>query len=209
MAAGVAGQGEKTRLDEDDVALITAVANGDRRGLEQLYERYAAILLGVALSVLRGSRQEAEDLLHDVLLEVWQHAGDYDRNRGTVRTWMTLRMRSRAFDRLKSASRSRTVSLEDAPGAEERARRNEGGATPEMAPDFAKVRSALSELPVEQRQVIELQYFEGLSCSEAAVRLELPIGTVKSRVAAALRKLGNALVAGGAERPEKVQRFDS
>src|SRR5947209_8365265 len=114
MAVDVGGGGYvRPRLDEDDVRLITSVANGDRKSLEQLYERYAPLLLGVGMKILRGGRQEAEDLLHDVFFEIWQHAGDYDRNRGSVRTWMLLRMRSRAFDRLKSAERSRTRSLED------------------------------------------------------------------------------------------------
>src|SRR3954468_1878594 len=114
MPADVAGGAVKPRLDEDDVTLITSVANGDRQGVEVLYERYAPLLLGVGLKILRGSRQEAEDLLHDVFFEIWQHAGDYDRNRGSVRTWMLLRMRSRAFDRLKSVERSRTTSLDEA-----------------------------------------------------------------------------------------------
>src|SRR5947207_7437050 len=113
MPADVAGGAFGSRSDEDDGSMITGVANGDRRALERLYERYAPLLLGVGLKILRGGRPEAEDLLHDVFVEIWQHAGDYDRNRGSVRTWMLLRMRSRAFDRLKSAERSRTRSLED------------------------------------------------------------------------------------------------
>src|SRR3954465_1998456 len=131
MPADVAGGSASLRPDEDDVTVITAIANGDRGSLERLYERYAPLLLGVGLKILRGGRQEAEDLLHDVFVEIWQHAGDYDRKRGSVRTWMLLRMRSRAFDRLKSAERSRTRSL-DEPGA---ARVERAGGDRSLAPD--------------------------------------------------------------------------
>ena len=133
------------------------------------------------MRVLRD-RREAEDLLHDVLLEVWRQAGDYDRNRGTLRTWLSIRMRSRAIDRRKSPRYSRSVSLEN---------RDEGTASddPSRAPDIAAVRRALTTLSDEQRVVIELGYFSGLSSSEIAKRVDIPVGTVKSRVAAALAKL--------------------
>ncbi len=179
---------------DDDKALVYAVAAGDRRALSQLYDRYAAALLGVALAVLRGSRAEAEDLLHDVFVEIWQHAGDYDPARASVRTWMTLRMRSRALDRLKSAGRSRASSLDEAPhlaNVVDADRASEQ--SPDHAPDHAVVRRALGGLPAEQRDVIRLQYYEGLSSAEVAERLGVPIGTVKSRTAAVMRKLGGAL----------------
>ena len=164
---------------------MRAVAGGDRAGLACLYDRHGPTLLAIGHRML-GSRREAEDLLHDVFLEVWRQSGDYDRARGSVRTWMTMRMRSRALDRLKSAAWSRVGSLDamtasDLPHA--------AGEDPTLSADRGRVRRALGALPAEQRAVLELAYFGGLSSNEMAERLGVPIGTGKSRVAAGLSKL--------------------
>src|SRR6476620_1576645 len=94
--------------DADDVRLVAAMANGDRGALAELYERHAGVLLAVGLRIVR-ERREAEDLLHDVLLEAWRHAKDFDPKRGRVRTWLAIRMRSRALDLQKSARVSRNA----------------------------------------------------------------------------------------------------
>ena len=170
-------------LDRDDVMLVRGIADGDRDCLAGLYDRYAAALLAIGRRVL-GDRREAEDLLHDVFLEVWRQAGDYDAARGTVRGWLLMRMRSRALDRRKAAVFAKRADLPPADSASEAA-----GDDPLLGPDRAAVRRALAALPADQRQVLELGYFEGLSSSEIAERVRAPIGTVKSRVAAALAKL--------------------
>lgn len=172
--------------DDDDVALVTAMAGGDRRALASLYDRHASYLLALALRILK-SRGEAEDLLHDVFLEVWRSAGDYDPGRGRVRTWLVIRMRSRALDVVKSARVSRRS------GDDQVLERVVAEVDVTSSPDQARVRGALTGLSPEQRAVLELAYFDGLSCSEIAERLEVPIGTVKSRVAAALTKLRHTL----------------
>jgi len=177
-----------------DVELVVAAAGGDRGALAQLYDRYAALLLGVAQRIL-GSPREAEDLVHDVFLEAWKQAGHYDASRGSVRTWLLMRLRSRALDRKKAAA-NRAISME-APG--ELAEREVSLEDPALAPDRTRVRRVLLALPLEQRAVLELAYFEGLSSSEIATRLGTPIGTVKSRVAAALSKLRTELGAGSRE----------
>jgi RNA polymerase sigma factor (sigma-70 family) len=92
--------------DDDDIALMTAMANGDRAALAALYDRHAPTLLALGLRIVKH-RGEAEDLLHDVFLEAWRNAKSYDLNRGRVRTWLVIRMRSRALDVLKSARVSR------------------------------------------------------------------------------------------------------
>jgi len=175
--------------EADDAALIRAVAGGDRHALAALYDRYSAVMMAIAQRILRTPR-EAEDLLHDVFLEVWRHAGDWDAERGTVRAWMLLRMRSRALDRRKSAAFSRNVGLGDHAGDVPRAHADED---PTLGADRAAVTRALAELPEEQRTVLTLSYYEGLSCSEIAEQIRVPIGTVKSRAAAALAKLRAAL----------------
>ena len=165
---------------ELDAALVARMATGDRDALAELYARHAAILLGLALRIVRD-RREAEDLLHDVFLEVWRAAKDFDPKRGRVRTWLAIRMRSRALDQQKSA----------------RVSRNAGDAGIELvvddrlvaSPDHARVRAALSELGPDQRMVLELAYFEGLSCTEIASKISVPVGTVKSRLAAGMDRL--------------------
>jgi RNA polymerase sigma-70 factor (ECF subfamily) len=171
----------------EDARWVAAAAQGDREALGRLYDRYAPGLTALGLRVL-GERREAEDVVHDVFLEVWRHAGEYDLRRGSVRAWLFMRMRSRALDRRKSAGFSRRVSL-DADGLGEEA----GDEDPRLAPDRAGVRRALLALPPEQREVIELAYFAGLSSTEVAEKLEIPVGTVKSRAAAGLAKLRAAL----------------
>jgi len=184
MSAGV--EWSSPGSDEDDVALVRAIAAGDRNGLAALYDRYAPILLGLAMRIIRD-RREAEDLLHDVFLEVWRTARDYDLGRGRVRTWLVVRMRSRALDVLKSARVSRRS------GDGEVLERMVASPDPDASPDRQRVRAALAELTAEQRAVLELAYFDGQSCSEIATQLGIPIGTVKSRLAAGLGRLRQLL----------------
>jgi RNA polymerase sigma-70 factor (ECF subfamily) len=181
-----AGQWTSPGSDDDDVELVKAIAAGDRDGLAALYDRYAPILLGLALRIIRD-RREAEDLLHDVFLEVWRSARDYDLTRGRVRTWLVVRMRSRALDVLKSARVSRRSG--DAEVLDRLVAEPAAG----ESPDRQRVRAVLAELTGEQRQVLELAYFDGLSCSEIASQLTIPIGTVKSRLAAGLSRLRQLL----------------
>jgi RNA polymerase sigma-70 factor (ECF subfamily) len=173
--------------DAEDEALVAAMAAGDRRALATLYERHSALLMGLALRIVR-ERQEAEDLLHDVFLEAWRSAKDFDPKRGRVRTWLAVRMRSRALDLQKSARVSRNTG--DA-GLESMV---DDGTAPSDRADHQRVRNALAELGLDQRRVVELAYFGGLSCTEIAERVAIPVGTVKSRLAAGLERLRAGLV---------------
>jgi RNA polymerase sigma-70 factor, ECF subfamily len=171
--------------EPSDEVLLYAVARGDREALAQLYERHVGVMLALAERILRQGR-EAEDLVHDVFVEAWRHAGDYDPARASVRTWLLLRLRSRAFDRMRSVGAKKVSSLaelDDREGAEHELHRD----------DHPRVREALSKLTDEQRTVLELGYFHGLSSQEIADCLQIPIGTVKSRVSAALSQLRRSL----------------
>src|ERR1044072_2268160 len=132
--------------DADDEVLVAAMAAGDRAALATLYERHSPLLLGLALRIVR-ERREAEDLLHDVFLEAWRTAKDFDPKRGRVRTWLAIRMRSRALDLQKSARVSRNAG--DA-GLELLVDEREGA-----SPDHARVRAVLADLSVDQRKVLE------------------------------------------------------
>ncbi|MCB9732720.1 MAG: sigma-70 family RNA polymerase sigma factor [Deltaproteobacteria bacterium] len=178
----------------DDARDVSLAARGERGGLAALYDRHAGVMLAIGLRILRSQR-EAEDLLHDVFVEVWHHVGDYDPRRGTVRTWLLLRMRSRCLDRVRSAGFSRGESLD---AREERGLPGRDGVSEqetdvEGAPDRARVKAALAELPDTLREVLELGYFRGFSSSEIGEALGIPTGTVKSRVRVALERLRAAL----------------
>jgi RNA polymerase sigma-70 factor (ECF subfamily) len=163
-----------------DAELVRRMATGDQTALAGLYERHAGLLLGLALRIVR-ERREAEDLLHDVFLEAFRNAKDFDPRRGKARTWLAVRMRSRALDMMKSARVSRNAGdggLETVADEHERS-----------SPDHGTVRTAMAELGPDQRRVLELAYFEGLSCSEISTRIAIPVGTVKSRIAAGLGNL--------------------
>ena len=174
---------------ESDEALVRAIATGDTRALAALYDRHAPLMLALSRRIVIG-KPEAEDIVHDVFVEAWRRAADYDENRGSVKAWLLLRTRSRAIDFRKSAGVARTVPTGDgdwlAASADPRADDSE-------APDRARLRQLLSAMNAEQREVLLLGYFEGLSSSEIATRVGIPIGTVKSRVAAALAALRFAL----------------
>ncbi len=176
-----------------DADLVAAMARGDGQALAELYDRYSSLMMAVSLKVLRD-RAMAEDLLHDVLLEAWRAVGSYDRSRGTVKTWLLVRLRSRALDKVRSAAVSRWVDHGgiDLPETD-RDRKSDG---PSGLHDRLYLRRIVSELPKPQREVLELAYFQGLSGSEVAARLGLPIGTVKSRTAAGLTNLRATLAEG-------------
>jgi RNA polymerase sigma-70 factor, ECF subfamily len=172
-----------------DAQLVAAMARGDSSALASLYDLHAPMMLALAQRIL-GSKNDAEDLVHDVFLEAWRRAADYDPQRGTVRAWLVLRTRSRAIDVRKSAKVSRTVTVGDSSWLE----RLLGGADDTSASaDRELVRRTLRKLPEDQRLVLLLGYFEGLSSSEIASRIAAPIGTVKSRVAKGLSRLREAL----------------
>jgi RNA polymerase sigma-70 factor (ECF subfamily) len=172
---------EQNQIDRE---LIARVANGQQEALGQLYDRYAPVMLAIGLRMLRD-RDEAEDMVQDVFVEVWKRAGDYDARRGRVKTWLCLRARSRSLDRIKSPRLARRSSLDQTD-------RGPGPTTVNAGPgqvDGQRVRSAVDALPADQREVLVLGYFEGLSSSEIATRLDIPMGTVKSRTRAGLQQL--------------------
>lgn len=181
--------GYKT-VQTNDVQLLRAIAGGEEIALAELYDRYRLILFGLLVRILH-SQPEAEEVLQEVFIQVWQRAGDFDETRGKPFTWLVTLARSRAIDRLRAL------------GARERATHEATRDVPEIWSDAVTdaiqsergrlVRSALARLPEEQRRALFLAYFEGLSQSEIAARLATPLGTVKTRVRSGLIKLREML----------------
>lgn len=154
--------------------------------LEEAYHRYADVCFSVALYVLR-SPDDAQDCVHDTILRVWQKPGGYRLERGSLRAFLIACVRNEALTRRRATARRRTI--------EEREAMRDQPIEVEV-PDHieqARVRQALSALPEEQRTALELAYFGGLSHTEIANVLSEPLGTIKSRLALALRRLGRDL----------------
>ena len=173
-----------------DANLLNAIARQDEQALASLYDRYRLILFGLLMRILR-SREEAEDVLQEVFLQVWRRASDFDPQRGRPFTWLVTLARSRAIDRLRQlGSRERVASSviefagEGMVDAAENTFRSE---------QRQLVAAALTELSEEQRRALILAYFEGLTQAEIAERLRSPLGTVKTRMRSGMIKLRELL----------------
>ncbi len=179
---------------EDDVALLKAIAARNEAALAQLYDRYRAILFGLLMRIL-NNREEAEDVLQEVFLQVWRKATDFDENRGRPFTWLVTLARSRGIDRLRTlASRERVAEA----GAKEVSEEVSDAATDAFKSEQrGLITKALSQLPDEQKRPLMLAYFDGLTQSEIAARLGAPLGTVKTRMRTGLMNLRELLAGQG------------
>ena len=167
-----------------DVALLDRVVSRDADALAELYDAYSRLLFGLVLRMLRD-RTEAEDVLQEVFVQIWQRAATYRSSLGTPAGWFVGIARHRAIDRLRAnAARGRRVEMEPAilPAA----------AGQEAQPPFderAAIQRALAALPAEQRLLIEQAFFLGFTHAELAERSGLPLGTVKTRIRAGIHAL--------------------
>ncbi len=183
---------ESARRGVDCKALLERLAGGDQSALAALYDATSRLVYGLALRIL-GDPADAEEVTLDVYTQAWRQVGRYDASRGDALTWLLTLTRSRAIDRLRSraGSRKREQALDTA------AELATSEPDPESRSAFAerarRVRSALAVLSPEQRQVIELAYFEGLTHVEIAERIRQPLGTAKSRIRLGMAKLRDAL----------------
>src|SRR6266545_229622 len=176
-----------------DGALLRLVAERQPDALAALHDRHAPHLLALARRIL-GVAGEAEDVVQEVFVHAWNHAQRYDPSRSSVSTWLVLITRSRAIDRLRHrqvVDRTHEASHRDVPPDAHES--PDGVETVLMRERRERVRRELESLPPEQRQVLEMAFYEGLSQSEIAERADLPLGTVKTRTLLAMKKLRSAL----------------
>lgn len=179
--------------EPSDESLIREVATGEDGALAALYARYAPLVFGVAVKSL--DKPAAEEIVQDVFLALWQHAGDYDPERGPLRPWLLQIARHRVLNELRRRSRRPRA---DEDGAAERLAQL---ADPDPGPlaaawreyRRAAVRSALEVLPPAQRQALGLAFFEDLTHEQVAEALELRLGTAKTRIRSGLQRLRRQL----------------
>lgn len=178
-------------VDADLPALLGQAARTDETAFARVYEATAARAFGVSLRVLRD-RAQAEEVLQDAYLHVWQHAARFDPARGSAVSWILMVVHGRAVDRVRSAEarqRRETTYGRGAVAAGERPNGDDTFAAVNTSHEAVRVRRALEALSEVQRRAIELAYFSGLTHVEVAERLDLPLGTAKARIRSGLARL--------------------
>ena len=175
-----------------DRAAFDRMASGNADALGEVYDRHGRLVYSLALRIVRD-QSDAEDIVQEVFSQAWRQASRYDPSRGTVVGWLLTLARSRSIDRLRgrrsrpdpSVDQARLNAIPDtaAPADDQVA----------WAGQAAQIRAALEGLSLLQRMAIELAFYEGLTHAEIAERLELPLGTVKTRIRQGLLKLRDRL----------------
>jgi RNA polymerase sigma-70 factor (ECF subfamily) len=177
----------------EDSFLVGRISAGDQQAFARFFDLHSPAVLGLLFRIL-GGQGEAEEVLQEVFLQVWQQAHRYEPGRSTPRGWLLMLARSRALDRLRRReARSRREQEAATDASYPRLAIPIGTERLESAEQRDRVNSALNLLSVEQRKCIELAFFEGLTHTQIAERLAAPLGTVKSRILLGMNKLRQAL----------------
>ncbi len=187
-----------------DVELLRRVAAGDQDALLTLYDRYGRLVYSLAYRMLQD-HQLAEEVTQDVFTRVWQSAASFDPERSSFTTWLTSITRNRTIDVLR---RRRVRGLTGAGEAELNTAitRADERLSPEFHLEALAVREALAQLPETQREVLELAYFQGMTQREIAEYLNIPLGTVKTRMRLGMIKLRELLEASPSDDGKKPGR---
>ena len=186
-----------SHVPDSDRDLVARAAAGEERAIAGLYDRYGGVLYAVAYRIV-GERADAEEVVIEAFAQAWREAPRFEGARGSVAGWLTVIARSRALDLVRARGRRERMT---ASAAAERpdaspamgAWRNDPAQSVDHAERQARVREALEILSPSQREAIELAYFEGLSQSEIAERLQEPLGTIKTRVRLGMQRLRESL----------------
>lgn len=173
------------------------VRDGDARAFEVIVDRHGGPAFSLAYRMC-GAQARAEDIVQEAFVSLWRSGARYDRARGSVRSWVLSAVHNRAVDSFRRESTRHGQDLHDDGLAERVPAQTTTELEVQQRDDARRVRGALSELPPDQRQVIELAYFGGFTHTQISEMLELPPGTVKGRMRLGLAKLRVALVAEGA-----------
>ncbi|HEY4416849.1 MAG TPA: sigma-70 family RNA polymerase sigma factor [Verrucomicrobiae bacterium] len=178
---------------ERDAELVRQIAVGDRVAFAEFYDQYAPLLFSIAARIM-GNTDDAEDVLQESFLQIWEKAGSFDPSLGKLSVWAISLVRNKAIDRIRSSQRR--ARLWQQATAEFLIVAEVDNTANEAIHGHDKTRliqSAIIELPVEQRCAIELAFFSGLSQNEISEKLQAPLGTVKARIRRGLLKLHDQL----------------
>ena len=190
----MANSNKLTPPPSEDTVLMQRIARQEQAALSLLYDRYARMMYSLAYKIL-GTAEEAEEVVLDVFSQVWRTAERYDSQRSRTDSWLFLLTRSRALDRIRR--RQRKAKVIEAATIATKVSLTTSGITPEEAlmitDRHQQVKLALAQIPPEQRQIIELAYYQGLSQSQIAKQTGISLGTVKTRVRLGLSKLKQLL----------------
>jgi len=186
------GDENQTVVDQD-VALLRSISEGDRGAFSRFYEQHCKLLFSIAFRIL-NDQKEAEDVLQEVFLQIWDKAGSYNPALGRPGSWAVTLTRNKAIDHIRAHERrsrllesASTEILARAPGAATANEAVHGRADPEL------VSSAVAELPADQRKAIEMAFFSGLTQHEISESLNEPLGTIKARIRRGMLKLRERL----------------
>ncbi|MBI2855246.1 MAG: sigma-70 family RNA polymerase sigma factor [Chloroflexi bacterium] len=183
--------------DLKDVELLALISTGRQEALGALYDRHSSRVFSLALTLLRDN-QDAQEVTQDVFLSVWRNGKSYDPMKASFSTWLSHIAHNRAIDELrKRRKRGAETSIDSVPALDLSETRDE--AATEARLEFGRIRKALDNLPQEQKQVLYLSYFQGYTHTEIASILKKPLGTVKTHMRSALRRLRESLGPTGRE----------
>jgi RNA polymerase sigma-70 factor (ECF subfamily) len=207
----VAAAGEAYRIDTTRIAMVTEaamvraredaellerIARQDRAAFATLYDRLSPPLYATALKILRDPA-EAQDVVHDSFISVWDKAGTFEARRGSAFAWIVTLVRNRAIDRVRARRRRSELLAESVPadlGYTEVAPTAAGHESAVANEDAQAVRAAIDTLPPDQRRALELAYYGGLTQEQISQSLREPLGTIKARIRRGLIKLRENLI---------------
>ena len=178
-----------------DAQLLGQIAQGDRDAFAQLYDRFSAPLYSTALHVLRDTT-EAQDVVHDAFVTLWEKAATFDTSRGSAFSWAVTLVPNRAIDRVRMRRRRAELLAESAPedlGYASEGSMSDASDAAILGENARLVRAAVAALPAEQQRALELAFFSGLTQEEISRQLREPLGTVKARIRRGLLKLRDVL----------------
>lgn len=174
-----------------DSRLISRVAEGDKSALGELYDRFSRPLYATALRVVQDAA-EAQDIVHDVFITLWEKASSFDSTKGSAFSWAVTLVRNRAIDRVRMRRRRAELLTASAPsdlGYDEPHNGPAADDNASLGDEARTLRAAVATLPPDQKRALELAFFAGLTQQQIADQLSEPLGTVKARIRRALLKL--------------------
>jgi len=177
-----------------DASILQRMAGGDKAAFAELYERFSRPLFSTALHILSDA-SEAQDIVHDVFLALWEKAALFEPNRGSAFSWAVTLTRNRSIDRLRTRRRRTDLLEKSAPEDLGYLSATADGARDQAAAgdEAVVVRQAVANLPAEQKRAVELAFFSGLTQQEIADRLKEPLGTIKARIRRGLLRLRDSI----------------